>query len=225
MTQPRTAFEWPIYANATFAGLSILIPILGVDWLFEEFFRRRIPTAVAKHRGHTLAPFAVRAINKGDPLTGESCLRTCLTLPVILVYGLLKRLSRKLLYFLTIKEATDKISYYWHQAFLVDYMLLVGHLENEESALIARQAMDQVLQTTVTSPLHQLARQVATGTRHILKTLRRAKQGTEDEMVAQKKSLMIEHWGDFETYFKLVAANYEQLYHTIKNREEDTAGA
>ena len=210
-TPPNTEFEWRIYADATFAGLAVLIPIIGLDWAFEEFFRRRMVVSIAKYRGYNLAPFASQSLNTSD----STCLQSCLMLPIILTYGLLKKLSRKILYFLTIKEATDKLSYYWHRAFLIDYMLLVGHLETEDSVLVARQAMDEVLENTITSPLHQLARRVIGSAKHILRTLRRAQKGIEDEVVQQNRSIMVEHWGNFETYLVELATTYHQHYHQI----------
>lgn len=58
--QPQTAFEWPIYADATFAGLAVLFPIPLLDWALEEYFRRRMPRTIARYRHHTL------------PLAGEA---------------------------------------------------------------------------------------------------------------------------------------------------------
>lgn len=205
---PNTAFDWAIYADATLAGLAILIPIPLVDWAFEEFFRRRIPAAIARHQGRTLAPEIKSKLNQSS----DSCLTSCLALPVKLIFELIKRISRKLLYFLTIKEAADKVSLYWHRAFLIDYMLSVGDLEREESAQVARQALEQVLDKATTSPLTHLARQVTGGTRHILRTLRRARRGTEDEMIQQKKSQIAQHWADFEEYLKTLAADYDRVY-------------
>jgi hypothetical protein len=50
MPQPPAAFDWEVYANATFAGLAVLIPIPLVDWVFEEVFRRRMPAAIITYR-------------------------------------------------------------------------------------------------------------------------------------------------------------------------------
>ena len=98
-------------------------------------------------------------------------------------------------------------------------MLSVGHLDNEETAPIARMAMDEVLEETVVSPLRQLAEQIAKSTRHIFRTLRRARKGAEDEVVAEKKSLMIEHWGEFEIYFETVAKTYDHAFQEISQRQ------
>ncbi len=97
--QPRTTFDWSRYADATLAGLSVLIPIPFLDTVFERFFRHRMPTTIARSRGRVL-PARIEA--ELTP-TSRNVVRACLTLPLTLTIGLVQRLSRKLLYFLTIK--------------------------------------------------------------------------------------------------------------------------
>jgi hypothetical protein len=127
-----TSFNWATYADATFAGLSALIPIIALDWLCEQYFKRRIPSAIAKSRGTTL-PLAVQyELNKNHNRAG--CVKSCLLLPILTGFWLLKKLSKKILYFLSVKEAADNVNYYWHQAFLMDYALTAGHLETPELA-------------------------------------------------------------------------------------------
>ena len=207
--QPNTNFDWAIYADATFAGLSVLIPFVGLDWAFESFFRYRMPLTIAKRRQKKLPPGVQRELNKSD----AGCMQSCMTLPFKTVLVLLKKLSRKILYFLTIKEAADQLNYYWHQAFLIDYMLVEGHLVDEESAMIARHAMRHVLEETDTSPLNQLAGQVIAGSRHVLGSLRRVRrQDEEDAMLREKKSLMAQYWVEFSEYFEELAHFYHQSY-------------
>ena len=208
--QPKATFDWPIYADATFAGLAVLVPIPVLDWVFEQFFRRRMARSIARRRGRRLEP-AIRAeLNQ----SGRSCLGTCLTLPVIATVWLAKRISHKLLYVLTIKDATDQLSYYWQRAFLIDYMLQQGHLELEGPAAVARQAMEQVLESSA-SPLGQLAGQVIGSTHHILQTLWTARRGGQDEVIRQLQSRMAQSWAEFEGYFRMLAARYEQTYHQM----------
>jgi hypothetical protein len=205
--KPQTAFDWALYADATFAGLSPLIPIPLLDLAFEWFFKRRMLSSISKRRGQRLDPAVYQTMNRG-----EGCAQGCLLWPLKLVFTLLKRISRKILYFLTIKEATDQLSYYWHRAFLLNYMLALGHLDNVESAETARQALDKVLDTPDTSPLHQFAQQIANSTRHVWRTLRGARRGQEDEEIAEKKSRMARTWADFSDYLQEVAVRYEQLF-------------
>jgi hypothetical protein len=200
-SERTTAFEWSRYADATLAGLSVLIPIPFMDDAFEAFFRRRIPGAVARSRGRSL-PADVRAV------LGEGDGSGCATLPLRLTLGLLKRLSRKLLYFLTVKSATDRLSLYWSRAFLIDHMLMAGHLESAASARVARQALDEVL-TTVDGPLPRLARQVIASTRNVWPALRRARRGEEAEEVRQVRSQMEGHWTEAAADLRSLADRYD----------------
>jgi len=85
-------FDWAIYADATLAGLAILIPIPLLDLLFEWIFKRRMPQAIAKRNGRTLSPETIRQLNRSS----FSCLG-CLLWPLELVWLLLKRTYRTIL--------------------------------------------------------------------------------------------------------------------------------
>src|SRR5688572_27809213 len=158
-----TAFNWSLYADATFAGLSLLVPVPFLDSAFEWFFKRRVPGAIARWRGRRLEPAVLAELNREQGTWMEGCLM----LPVTLTWGLIKRLSKKLLYFLTIKEATDQMSHHWHRAFLIDYALQHGHLDTLENAQTSKLAMEYALATATTSPLESLAQRLIPHTRHI----------------------------------------------------------
>lgn len=209
-----TAFSWSLYADATFAGLSILVPIPFVDSAFEWFFKRRVPGAIARWRGRRLDPTVVAELNHEK----SSWLESCLMLPVTLTWGLIKRLSKKVLYFLTIKEATDHLSYQWHRAFLIDYALQQGHLETRADAEVARLAMEYALATGTTSPLENLAQRLIPHTRHITRSLRKARKGEEDEVIEEKRNMMAKAWVGFAEYLADMAFRYEQTY--VKWRHE-----
>ena len=198
-------FEWAIYVDATLAGLAILIPIPLLDLFFEWIFKRRMPQAIAKRNGRTLSPETVRQLNRSN----WSCLG-CLLWPLELVWLLLKRTYRTILYFLTVKEATDKLSYYWHRAYLLDKMMERDDLATEEEAALAAQALHQVLESVTTSPLTQLAKEVVANVRHILRSSWRwLRRKQEDEMMAKTRSQMATAWRDLSGYFEQVAAQYE----------------
>lgn len=221
--QPDSTFHWSMYADATAAGLAVLIPIPILDWLFEEFFRRRMPAAIARRRQINLPPAIKRELNRGDAERGW--LATCLLLPLKGLYWFLKTLSKKILYFLTVKAAADQVSLYWHQAFLMNHMLTAGHLTDEQSAKAARQAMWQVLEASHTSPLLQLAQQIVSGTRHTLRSLLRLRRGQEDDMIAAKKEQMRGIWASFSDYFAALAALYEQAYQVRRRQLAEEAAA
>ena len=202
-TPPITQFDWQIYADATFAGLSLLIPIPLLDVAFEWFFRRRMARTIARRSprdggGRTLPPTVLTAINR-DP---NAWWQGCLTAPFKLLLLFLKRLSRKLLYFLTIKEATDQLNYYWHRAFLLNYMMQRGDLDDVATAVPALRAMHTVLKSHVSSPLSQLASQILDNVSHVLRTIVRwLRRGREDEVVQSTRQTMAAHWLDFADYF------------------------
>ncbi len=203
-----TAFSWSLYADATFAGLSLLVPIPFLDSAFEWFFMRRVPGSIAAWRGRRLARPVINTLNRGE----GTWLQGCLMLPITLTWGLLKRLSKKLLYFLTIKEATDQLSHHWHRAFLVDYALQQGHLETVATAEVARLAMDYALATATTSPLEQLAQRLIPHTRHITQSLRKARKGEEDAEIEAKRNMMAKAWAGFGEYLADVAFRYDRAY-------------
>ncbi len=202
-----TDFDWSRYADATLAGLSVLIPVPFVDDAFEAFFRGRIPGAVARSRGRSLSG-EVRAALGEEDAAGRG---GCAALPARLVVGVFKRLSRKLLYFLTVKQASDRLSHYWYRAFLVDHMLAAGHLESTDSAWVAHQAMEEVLANTA-GPLPQVARQVVAQMRNVWPALRRARRGEEAEEVRETRNLLERRWNDLAEHLGEVAARFDEAY-------------
>ncbi|MEM7334192.1 MAG: hypothetical protein AAF490_19050 [Chloroflexota bacterium] len=203
--EPRTSFDWMIYADATFAGLSVLIPIPLVDLLFETIFKRRMVQTIAKRNDRQIPPDIARLVNRS-----QGCWPGCLMWPITLTLEFLKRLYRTILYFLTIKAASDQLSYHWHRAFLIDFMIRRGDLATLERARLAGIAMDEVLQTTTTSPLMQLATQISNGFRHVSRTtwnfLRR---NQEDKVLINAREEMEASWNDFSGYLIQLAKKYE----------------
>jgi hypothetical protein len=202
-----TDFDWSRYADATLAGLSVLIPIPFVDDAFEAFFRKRIPGAVADSRSRTLSR-EVRAVLEEEDAAGRG---GCAALPARLAVGLFKRLSRKLLYFLTVKQAADRLSYYWYRAFLMDHMLASGHLDSTDSARTAHQAMEDLLATTA-RPLPRLAQQMVAQMHNVWPALRRARRGEESDEVRQTRNLLERRWTELAEHLGGVAARYDEAY-------------
>lgn len=205
---PRAAaFDWALYAEATFAGLSILIPVPFLDSIFEYIFNRRIAAAVARRAGRKLSPGVLAALNRGD-----GWLAGCLLWPVSLVWSLLKRVSRKLLYILTINEAADKLSYYWHRAYLLDYMLEAGHLDQPATAEVGREALAGTLKNAGISPLRLLAKQAVAAPTHIWRSLRRVRRGQADAEMQAERDLIARGWEGFGLYLAGLAAHYDRAY-------------
>ena len=214
--QESTEFDWIVYSDATFAGLAILIRIPLLDVAFEQFFRRRMPRIIARQNGLKLSPRIQMELNRGR----FSCLQSCLMAPILLTLLLLKRIFKTILYFLTIKESSDLLSLYWHRAFLLDYMCKVGYLQDEETAAIAAEALREILESITTSPLTQLAKQVIALPHHILRSLRRVRQGKTDADIEKTRNLMARTWDNFSDYFIELAEQYDQTFAKVKRVQE-----
>lgn len=211
--EPRTDFAWPIYANATLAGSAVLFPIPLVDWWLEERFRRRMLPSIAQQRGQSLSPAARATIDAGQ----RGCVMSGIVFLARLPLELLKRLSRKILYILTIKEATEKVSYYWQRAFLLDYMLTAGHLADAESARRARDAMERVLDSTP-SPLTSLAEQILRRVRQRLPGARRTSRQAVEAAAADQQDFLAQRWSAYAGFLRGLAERYHDAYEATQGQ-------
>jgi hypothetical protein len=228
-TAPRrvlTEFDWVVYADATFAGLSILIPVPFVDSILEAYFRRRMPRDIARRRGRTLSPAVMREVNHQP---GKGILSGCLMLPLNLIIYVLRNLYRTIVYVLSVYDASEKLSYYWHRAFLLDYMVGRGHLDNPARAADAAQAMHRVLETTQTSPMLNLAGEIIETARRQIRGLLRAifrfvRRKQETEGVRETRAGIAARWAEFRDYLLELAERYDAAYAAVV-RERELAGA
>jgi hypothetical protein len=62
----------------------------------------------------------------------------------------------------------------------------------------------------------QLANQVTRGVSHIWRTLRKARQGEDDEVVQETRAQMEQNWSSFSAYFIELARQYDQAYREIE---------
>jgi len=214
--QPSDAepFDWAIYADATLAGLADLIPIPFLDSLFEAFFRRRMPIAIARRHGQRLSPAALQALH-ATRSGWLDWVQSVLRWAVRFVFELILRLVRKLLYFLTVKRAADALTYYWQRAFLLDHMVRNGYLNDPAQVDRAVLTLDAVLAQSNNSSLRRLAGQIVFGPWRILRSLWQARQGKEDATLVETKSLMAQTWTTFAGDFSALAEQYDATYSTL----------
>jgi hypothetical protein len=185
-------FEWTIYADATCAGLSVLIPLPLVDLVFETIFRRRIPAKISKTRGSELLPRI--KIQLARPLNGSPAWSGCLAVPLLVIRYVLQRLWRKIIYIFAVKDATAALTEYWHRAFLIDHMIRVGHLATNADADLAVRVFRRVLSEIDPSPLTGLARQTVANARHVLRLLVRAHRLGAAEVTKSIGEVFSSHW-------------------------------
>lgn len=225
--EAATAFDWLVYADATFAGLAILIPIPFVDALLEEYFRRRMPRDIARRHGRTLSPAVLRAINRKR---GDGCLAGCLMMPLDLIVYVLRNLYRTVVYVLSVYDASQKLSYYWHRAFLLNYMVGQGHLDNPQRAAVGAQAMHTALDTTQISPMLNLAGEIIEFARHRLRGLLRTiyrfvRRQEETAEVKRARSTIADQWAEFHDHLIEIAGRYDAAYTEILREREAAAPA
>lgn len=218
----NTDFDWLIYADATFAGLAILIPIPFVDALLEEYFRRRMPRDIARRRGRTLSPAVLRTINRRRR---EGCLAGCLMMPLDLIIYVLRNLYRTVVYVLSVVDASNKLSLYWHRAFLLDYLIGRGHLDSLAQAAPAAEALHRVLNSTETSPMINLAQQIIETARHQIRGLLRAifrfvRRREETAEFKRRRQTIADQWAEFHDYLIELAGRYDAAYETVRREQE-----
>ena len=204
-----TEFDWLIYADATFAGLSLLLPIPFIDGLLEAYFRRRMPGDIARRRGRALPVQSIRVVNRQR----ASWWPGCLLWPVQALVYLIRNLWRTLVYILTVYDTSEKLSYYWHRAFLLDYAIGRGDLDTPARAETAAAALHRVLATTQTSPLLNLAREIVDEARTRIGALARALfRGARRQKTTEARAtanILAAHWAEFRDYLIELAGRYD----------------
>lgn len=116
-----------LYALLT--GLTPLIPVPFADDLVKGHLRRRLVHLLAQAHGRELSANAVEALAR-DQSRGGCLLGGCLT--QVLLYPL-KKVFRKIFFFLEWKRAIDLTSYTYHWGYLLDYAFQEGLVEPSAS--------------------------------------------------------------------------------------------
>jgi len=202
--------DWRIYADATCAGLSVLIPLPLVDIVFETLFRRRIPASISKARGREVSPGTMSGLSR--PVNGMLSWSGCLAVPFKVLRYVLRRLWRKIIYILAVKDATAALTEYWHRAFLIDHMLRAGHLDPKVDTDLAIRIFRQVLLEVDPSPLTELARQTVANVRHVFRLLLRARRLGAAEVTKSIGEVLSSHSKSAGESLVATSRLYDQRY-------------
>jgi hypothetical protein len=208
----RTDFQLPV--DATLAGLTPLIPVPLLDWWLEERFQNRMIERIAEHRGRRLNPGVRQVLSMGDRSILAAGLLFLLKLPLRLIL----RLVRKLVYVLAIKEAAEKISFYWQRAFLIDHMLQAGHLEDVASAQRAQEAM-QAAMHGLPSPLTALAQQLAQRVWQMRPFRRGSSVAGLTAASTEQHDFIMRQWAEYEGFLLHLAERCDRAYVARARRE------
>lgn len=161
-----------IYTSAILAGLCALSPIPFIDDLFIGALRRRMMRRLFRGHGLTLTWRQQRALTRGHGCLLLGCLAAVVVYPV-------KKIFRKLLYVLAVKEAVDVASRLLHQGVLVEHALrrqwITTELLEQDPSLLPRLnvAIHEACEELGTSPVNQILRRSFVGGRGVLRGLGR----------------------------------------------------
>ena len=209
-----TAFDWRVYGSATLAGVAVLIPIPVVDLIVEELYRRRMPRDIATRNGQTLS---VRQVVQLNRRRDNGRLLGCLLLPIRAIFYLFRNIFRTVLYALSVVDAADNLGYYWHRAFLINYIMRRGYLDDPARSETAIRVMHDLLNGLTTDPLTQLAQQIlAIWGKQVIRLrafVRYARKKEESAELSATKAELATAWGDYRKYLLEIAARYETQYH------------
>lgn len=203
-------FDWRIYAEATCAGLTALVPIPFVDLAFEAVFRRRMPTTIAKVHHVDQPKDVVRRFGRGSG--GLLSLEGCLALPFVVVRYILRKVWRKVVYVLAIADATSLVSAYWHRAYLLDHIIKAGHTGVDADWRRSAAIFDKVLREADTGPLMGLARQTVSSVHRVLRLLILARRRGAAEETESLSTILRSHWTAAERSLATVALQYNEEY-------------
>jgi len=215
-----TDFDWLIYSSATLAGFSALIPLPIVSGQVERYFRMRMLPAIAARRHVTVHPKANRVVNRARFDLPDS-VRGCLFWPVGFVIDLALRFSRKVLYFLAVKNAVDSLSYYWQRAYLLDYVVQQGYVSDPALLRPASAALENVLDRHSDSPLNNLARQVIGGSYGALRNMGSWIRSDSRAVTLRPREIMNDSWDTYADYFRTLREEYES---NLAQQLRQTAG-
>lgn len=206
----HTVFDWRIYAEATCAGLTPLLPLPFVDLIFETVFRRRMPGTTARVRGRSLAGGAAPALSRG---TGQLfSVEGCLKMPLGVIRYVLRRLWRKLVYVFAVADAATLTSEYWHRAYLLDHLIRAGHAGPEVDWARASRVFDTVMREADTGSLMGLARQTAANAHRIVRTLVRARRRGAAGETESLSGILSSNWNAAEQALMGTAVRYNREY-------------
>ncbi|HMB53299.1 MAG TPA: hypothetical protein VKU40_08280 [Thermoanaerobaculia bacterium] len=153
------------------AGLCPLIPLPFIDDWLESVVRRRAVRDLLRRRGLEPTPGDVEILAGLERPGATGCLKKALLWPLFkLFFYLLKKLYRKILYFLAVNDGVNTASSLFHDAWLLAVALDRGALDvpageriDRDRAREVRAAMETVVAGADRRPLERAVRRAFRG--------------------------------------------------------------
>ena len=181
-----------LITHAVLIGLTPLIPLPILDDLVKNYFKRRLIRVLASANGRELTAADLKSLMEER---GRGCLSGCLA--QALIYPL-KRLFRKIFFFLEWKRAVDLTSYYLHFGYLLDYALrarpnnapAIADLKTAAEVgaaidAVCREAPIKPVESAVSASFRQSRNVLRRAARLLEQSLRRIAGRPDQEQVAQ----------------------------------------
>lgn len=163
---PEGASRKLLVTHAVLVGLTPLIPVPVVDDLVKSHLLRRMVRELAAGRGGRLSHEEVEALTTER---GDGCLGGCLG--QALLYPL-KKVFRKVFFFLEWKRAADLTSRTYHHGYLIDHALAPradgSRLIELKSAAEIGAAIDAVCREAPVKPLESAVGATFRGSKNVL---------------------------------------------------------
>lgn len=181
-------------------GSTSLIPIPFLDdWIFQ-MVRRQMAWELFRRKGLYLEPRHTKLLaSRPSAFISGGCLYKAAMIMVIMPLKMLgyiiQRLSKKILFVLAIKEASDRASQTFHEAFLLQYAAQRKRgspVPDDRAILQLRDAVSETMLELNTSPIRSIYRSVVKVNRGLMskaaKVLRTAFQGPRHNRDPEEKA-------------------------------------
>ena len=181
--------------SSLLVGMTPLVPVPLLDDWAGDVLRRRLAADLAQHHGAVIpsADLEILALGKRE-ITASGCLKGCATsalgLAHKLVLKIFRKLARKILFFLTVKDCVDTFSRAFHEGYLLRHALASGLVE-PRPAVATRRAIESTLDEIDTRVFERHAgkilrggfRAVRHGARQLWELLATWRRSAEDDEV------------------------------------------
>lgn len=156
-----------ISSHSILTGLTPIIPIPFADDLAKTYFQERMIKKLAENYGQSLTNEDLKILSSEEK---KGCLSGCLT--TILFYPL-KKLFRKIFFFLEWKRAIDTVSLSYHKGYLLEYALEEGLFQPKGvySSNQIRGAIDATCREVGTNPIEKAVKATFDHSKEAVKNL------------------------------------------------------
>jgi hypothetical protein len=165
MSNKESANQNLITTHAVLVGLTPLIPIPLLDDMAKSYFQRRLVRKLAEKYNLNLSTKDIKTLADD---TDSGCLLGCLGM--VLLYPI-KKIFRKIFFFLEWKRAIDIVSRTYHQGYLFEYVFQEKWCSpaGPRNAAEVRSAIDKVCNETNTNPIEHSVRSTFNQSKDVLK--------------------------------------------------------